>query len=49
MTSRTDRNEQIIIALLEMALIIVKNTRKIRKQLEKKQSKKSTNELETTT
>lgn len=49
MTSRTDRNEQIIIALLEMALIIVKNTRKIRKQLEKKQGKKSTNELETTT
>lgn len=46
-----DKWETIAIAVLEMVLIIVKNGRKIRKQLDKKAKpiKKQTTELETNT
>ena len=46
-----DKTEQIVIAILEMLLVIARNSRKIRKQLDKKTKpiKTKTDESETNT
>lgn len=46
-----DKTEQIVIAILEILLVVARNCRKIRKQLDKKAKpiKKQTTELETNT
>jgi len=46
-----DKTEQIVIAVLEILLVVARNSRKIRKQLDKKAKpiKKQTTELETKT
>lgn len=49
--SSIDKTEQIVIAVLEILLVVARNNRKIRKQLDKKAKpiKKQTTELETNT
>lgn len=51
MSSPIDKTEQIVIAVLEILLVLARNSRKIRKQLDKKAKpiKKQTTELETKT
>lgn len=48
--SSIDKTEQIVIAVLEILLVVARNSRKIRKQLDKKTKPlKTKNELETQT
>ena len=48
--SSIDKTEQIVIAVLEILLVVARNSRKIRKQLDKKTKPlKSKKELETQT
>ena len=51
MTSTIDKTEQIVIAVLEILLVVARNSRKIRKQLDKKAKpiKRQSTELETKT
>ena len=51
MSPSIDKTEQIVIAILEILLVIARNSRKIRKQLDRKAKpiRTKTNELETNT